>query len=163
MPRKRTNNLILSFLLLVFNLNLSQITLYYVQSCLCMLRLPFSLSHLDDEGNLGALCRSDCLVHPIACLQLFPSLQEHGQNTECQSSQRQHQACRIATQCKCRHSLWFAASVQYKSCARTRAWEAAIWMPLQKCFAKEPCWKEGSFWLGFQNTLRNTFKMFFHF
>lgn len=81
MPRKRTNNLMVNFPLLVFNVNLSQITLYYVQSCLWLLSLPFSLSHLDDEGNIRVLCRSDCLVHPIACLQVFPRLQEHRQNS----------------------------------------------------------------------------------
>lgn len=80
-PRKRANHLILNFPLLVFILNLSEITLYHVQSCLWLLSLPFSLSHSDDEGNLGVRCRSDCLAHPIACLQLFPSLQEHGQNS----------------------------------------------------------------------------------
>lgn len=61
-PRKRTNHLILNFPLLVFILNLSEITLYHVQSYLCLLSLPFSKSHSDDEGNLGVLCRSDCLV-----------------------------------------------------------------------------------------------------
>lgn len=49
-----------------------------------------------------------------------------------------------------------------KLCKNT-ARQAAILMTLQECFAKEPCRKEGSFWLGFQNTLRSTFKMFFHF
>lgn len=51
-----------------------------MQSCLCLLSLPFYLIHLEDEGNLGVLCRSDCLFHPITCLQLFPRLQKHGRN-----------------------------------------------------------------------------------
>lgn len=87
-PRKRANHLILNFPLLVFILNLSEITLYHVQSCLWLLSLPFSLSHSDDEGNLGVLCRSDCLAHPIACLQQAIPQSAAGSSPVCKSMGR---------------------------------------------------------------------------